>query len=65
MQANGEFIGYILHCAKHFDGSLSHKIRYVNDKEFIYTYRPTSEIKVPISYDSDRTTFNYGESIEF
>jgi hypothetical protein len=65
MQANGEFIGYILHSAKHFDGSMSHTIRYVVDKEFTYTYQPTPEIKVPISYDSDSTKFKYGETIEF
>jgi hypothetical protein len=65
MQANGEFVGYMLHSAKHFDGSLSHIIRYVNDKKFTYTYQPTSEVKVPISYDSDSAKFNYGETIEF
>ncbi|EPJ45069.1 MAG: hypothetical protein OFPII_30390 [Osedax symbiont Rs1] len=65
MQANGEFLGTILHSAKHFDGSISHFIQYVIDKKFTYTYQPTPEIKVPISYDDDNTKFNYGETIKF
>jgi hypothetical protein len=65
MRANGEFVGYFLHSAKHFDGSITHTIQYIIDKKFTYTYQPTAEIKVPISYERDSTRFNYGETIEF